>query len=94
MNTDPVQAALAAGFQALLRGDTKERDRQVERAQILLDAQKKIPSVDLSNQEIVERLIKLISAKIGRPLLPTEDRAIRSNPAFFMKQMIAEGIAP
>ena len=91
MDNDPVRDAMAAGFQALLRGDTAERDRQVERARKLMDAQAAVPKVDISRAEIVARLLRIAEHETGRPLAPAEMVAIERNPTAFMKGLIARG---
>lgn len=89
MSDDPVRDCLAAGMQALLRGDTAERDRQVERARRIMDAQEAVPKVDVSPDQIVPALLRLVEAKVGRPLAQEERAAIEADPARFMRGMIA-----
>lgn len=88
---DPVQDAARAGFQALLRGDTAERDRQVARAQAILRAQEQPPAVDISRDQIVANLLKLAAHEAGRSLTADETAAIQQNPAALMKHLIAKG---
>src|SRR5690349_12335600 len=91
MSTDPIRDALAAGMQAFLRGDTAERDRQVERARKIMDAQEATPKVDIGPKEIVARLLRIAEHQVGRPLTARESGAITSNPAGFMKHLISIG---
>lgn len=44
--TTTSEACLRAAFQALLHGDTAERDRLCERAKVLLDAEHKASAVE------------------------------------------------
>jgi hypothetical protein len=89
MTNDPVRDALASGFQALLRGDTAERDRQVVRARKIMAAQDAVPNMDMSRAEIIASLLRLVERKAGRALTEIETQAVRSNPEFFMRRMIA-----
>lgn len=89
--SDPVRDAITAGFQALLRGDTAERDRQVERARKMLDAQATTPRVDISEAEIVTKLLRIAEHQVGRALTNAERTAIESNPAGLMRYLIRIG---
>ena len=86
---DPVQDAAAAAFQALLRGDTAERDRQVARAERIMAAQQAAPRVDLSAAEIVKRLPAEVERQIGRPLTLAERAAVETDPVGCMRRMLA-----
>lgn len=90
MTNDPVKDALRDGFAALLQGDTHERDRQVERARKIMNAQEAMPRGDVSPKQIVPALLRLVEARLGRPLEPREKAAIEANPAAVMRHMIAE----
>lgn len=91
MTADPVKDAMAAGFQALLRGDTKERDRQVERARKIMDAQMSVPKADIGPKEIVAKLLRLAEHEAGRPLTEIERTAIERNPGALMRRLLASG---
>ena len=91
MNNDPAGDALAAGFQAILRGDAAERDRQVERARQILDAQEAIPKVDIGPKEIVTRLLRMAEHELGRPLTAAERGAIEQDPAGLLQHLIDSG---
>lgn len=91
MTNDPARDALAAGFQAILRGDTAERDRQVERARQILDAQEAIPKVDIGPKEIVARLLRMDEHELGRPLTAAERGAIEQDPAGLLQHLIDNG---
>ncbi len=82
---------MAAGFQALLCGDTKERDRQVERARKIMDAQAETPKADIGRDEIVTRLLRIAQHEMGRSLTEAERQAIQTDPAQFMRRLIATG---
>lgn len=89
---DPVRDCLVAGMQALLRGDTAERDRQVARARRIMDAQEARPSVDASREQIVAALLRTMERETGRSLTGPERNAITADPVATMKRMIAAGI--
>lgn len=91
MTNNPVGDCLAAGFQALLRGDTAERDRQVDRAEAIMRAQAAIPKIDLGSSEIVARLLRLAEHEAGRPLTAAERALIERHPAAVLKQLLASG---
>lgn len=89
--SDPVRDAMTAGFQALLHGDTKERDRQVDRARKIMDAQTTVPKVDIGPKEIVAKLLHLAEHEAGRPLTAIERITIEHNPGALMKRLLASG---
>lgn len=89
---DPVRDCLAAGMRALLRGDTAERDRQVARARLIMDAQEALPKSDASRADIVAALLRTMERETGRPLTGPERNAITTDPVTTMKRMIAAGI--
>lgn len=91
MSNDPVKDSVAAAFQAVLRGDYAERDRQVERARKIMDAQETIPKVDIGSKEIVARLLRLAEHEAGRSLTKVEKVTIERNPVALMKHLIARG---
>ena len=88
MSDDPVGAAISDAFQALLRGDTAERDRQVERARRIMDAQEQRPRIDLSRDQIVERLVKIAERIMQRPLSHAMAMTIRRNPEAFTQFLL------
>ncbi|MGI4942064.1 MAG: hypothetical protein ACRYHQ_16135 [Janthinobacterium lividum] len=89
---DPVRDCLRAGYAALMRGDTAERDRQVERARRIMAAQQAKPSTDASRGEIVARLIRTMEREFGRPLTAQERNAITTDPATTMHRMLDANI--
>jgi uncharacterized protein HemY len=88
VSDDPVRAAISGAFQALLRGDTAERDRQVERARRIMDAQEQPPKIDLSREQIIERLLKIAEHIMQRPLSEAMAMTIRRNPQAFMQYLL------
>jgi hypothetical protein len=50
MSDDPAKDAMRAAFAALLKGDTKERDRQCGRATRIIEAEQKPPVINLVRQ--------------------------------------------
>lgn len=82
---------MAAAFQALLRGDTAERDRQVERARKIMDAQAAVPNMDMDRAGIVAGLLRLAEREIGRPLTVAERTAIERDPAGLMRHLVRIG---
>jgi hypothetical protein len=91
MSEDPVKDCLAAGMQALLRGDTAERDRQVGRARKIMDAQQAAPKVTIGAAEIVARLLLIAERQAGRALTKREWSAIAQNPKAFGEYLIKIG---
>lgn len=92
--TDPLKDALKAGMQALLRGDTKERDLQVERAQKIIDAKKARPSIDMSDADITAKLVH-IAERLEGGTLSAETRAlVEANPKAFAQFLIENGYRP
>lgn len=82
---------MAAAFQALLRGDTGERDRQCARATKIMDAQAERPKVDLGRDEIVARLLRLAEFEARRPLTEQETEMIQRHPGAVMKRLNESG---
>ncbi len=94
MSDDPVRDELRAAMKALLAGDTKGRDDHVARAKRIMDAMEEVPKLDLSREQIVDRLVSIGAQIMGRPLSAAMEMTIRNNPVKFMLYLQSSGYSP